>query len=613
MIGHLREILKRKIVMNKYKEKLRSFPDNDIPEPLKIWRSPYSDFGKVLKVPDDLQDETITAVDVYDNKALREIADNGFNAIWLHGLLQNIVCTGVFPELGKRSARHLRNMRKLIARAKRFGIKVFIYMQPPQGLNVNNPFWKKHPEVGGHEVDWLTGDDFAIRMRSFCTSTQKVKRYLKEASANLAAELPDLGGVILITASEFPSHCWGRCGDMPDATGHRQYSVPDCPRCSGRAPSEIVNEIINLIRNGIHSKSRTQQIIAWNWAWDSYEKAPCSGIIENLPKDIILMAGFEQGGFRDILGKRRAIDEYALSYAGPSAKFKRTLKEANKKGLKIIAKLQIGTTHELATVPNIPLIGSLYEKAKAMRENRVDGFQGCWNFGNMLTANTAAFNSFLLADKLPSKRKALTSFAKDYLSGCNADIVVDSWNLFSEAMNFYPFSMPFLYSSPINYTLVYPLKPAPLSGHPAGRSWQVDKRRGDCLELSLGPYSLAEVIRGLGELARKWKKGTKLLEKGVSGSKSDTARKELDNAWACYHVFRSVWNTYRVYKLRLNWSDSKLPAFQRIAQNELENLEQVLPIIKRDKRFGYHSEPQAYMFDVSSIRRKIRSLEQMIS
>ncbi len=30
-----------------------------------------------------------------------------------------------------------------------------------------------------------------------------------------------------------------------------------------------------------------------------------------------------------------------------------------------MTKLQFGTTHELASVPNLPLIGNLYEKAKS--------------------------------------------------------------------------------------------------------------------------------------------------------------------------------------------------------------------------------------------------------
>lgn len=578
---------------------------------LRIWRSPYSRFGKLSKVPDDRLDETVTAVKVYDDAALRGIVDSGFNAIWVHGILRNMVRTDVFPGLGRRSARHRSAMRTLIERAGRFGIRVMVYMQPPRALPIDDPFWHRHPDVGGHEVDFMTCDEFKVRYRSLCTSTADVQRYLREAAARLASELPGLGGVILITASEFPSHCWARCGAMVDVSGNLgPYNPPACPRCADRAPGDIVAEIVRQVRDGIRSQSRRTRVVAWNWSWTAYEKAPCTGIIAQLPKDVVVMADFERGGARTIMGKPRVMDEYSLSYAGPSASFKRTRDDAQARGLEVMAKLQLGTTHELATVPNLPLIGSLHAKAVGMREAGVNDFMGCWNFGNMATVNTAAFNRFMLADRLPGRKQALTAFAADYFPGCDAAPVVEAWEQFGEAMQCYPFSIPFLYNSPINYTLAYPLKPAPLTGRPIGRSWLMD-RRGDDLTPSLDPYSLAEVIRGLGALARQWKRSIGLLQKGLKSCDSETARAELDNARVCYHVFRSAWNTYRVYRLRLKWSDSQRAAFSRIAADELANMEAVLPIVQRDPRFGYHSECQASMFDAASIRGKLCALKRM--
>ena len=90
-------------------------------EQIRIWRWPYSDFGKWREKPDDLLDETVTAAGVYTKEVLCEIAENGFNAIWVHGLLQNLVPSVVFPELGRHSRQHLAAMRALIARAARVG------------------------------------------------------------------------------------------------------------------------------------------------------------------------------------------------------------------------------------------------------------------------------------------------------------------------------------------------------------------------------------------------------------------------------------------------------------------------------------------------------------
>jgi hypothetical protein len=102
------------------------------------------------------------------------------------------------------------------------------------------------------------------------------------------------------------------------------------------------------------------------------------------------------------------------------------------------------------------------------------------------------------------------------------------------------------------------------------------------------------------------------LEQGLKSSDSETARQERDNAWVCYHTWRSGWNTFRVYKLRLKWDDSKLPAYQKIIADELQNLQHVLPIVESDNRFGWHSEPQAYLYTAAGIKKKIKQLEKQL-
>jgi hypothetical protein len=65
--------------------------------------------------------------------------------------------------------------------------------------------------------------------------------------------------------------------------------------------------------------------------------------------------------------------------------------------------------------------------------------------------------------------------------------------------------------------------------------------------------------------------------------------------------------------LRLNWSDKKLPSYQKIIQDELENLEQVLPVVERDKRLGFHGEAFDYMFNPRLISEKISSLKAQLT
>ena len=580
----------------------------------RIWRSPYSEFGKFTLVPNDLHDETVTAVQVYTDEVLKGIAESGFNGIWVHGLLHNLVTAEEFPEFGRNSATHLKNMRELIKRGAAYGIKVFIYMQPPRAIQVaDEVFWKNHADVAGQEEDIEGEPGQVIRVRAICTSTSKVKNYLKNAAASLAESLPGLGGVIMITASEYPAHCVSRRGRVLGALGEISYAPVECPRCAERKPEDIVSEVITLIRDGIRSVSKDMAIIAWNWSWSFYVDIPCAEIIRKLPKDVILMADFERGGFKDVLGhKQHKIDEYSIGYAGPSGQFKASFELARDLGLSCMAKLQFGTTHELATVPNLPVLGNLFQKADFLRKNNLAGFMGCWNFGNMITANTAGFNYFLSKACPDDKNMALQTFAEQYFPGCRSDRVAAAWDNFADAMNSYPICIPYLYAGPTNYAIKMTPRPEPLDGKSAGRSWLLDER-GDDVSGAIADFSLDEIIEGFKLLSEKWRAGVTLLSTGLNGVSDKHAEEELANAEVCRAAFRSTYNVFRTYKLRKEWNPGKLSEYLKYAADELENVKRALPYIEKDKRLGYHSEAQGYMFDAASVKAKIKALEQQLS
>jgi len=582
-------------------------------EMLRLWRSPYTKPPDVEGQVKLFADETLTAHLAYTDDVLASIADQGFNAIWMQGHLHKLAPSRVFPEFGRQWREHIRGLATLIERGARHGVKVYIYMQPAYGVDVKDPFWQNHPDVAGSSQDRRHMCGYPLVVRAICTSTQKVKDFLFESSRSLAHELPGLGGIIAITASEAPAHCYSKYAYTSyEIGGGPRPTVPlECPRCRERHPVDVVGEIIRLIRDGVRASSRETDILAWNWAWAMYEKRPSPTIIGNLPADVALLAGTERGDKAMILGKERSIEEYSITYPGPSPEFRQAHRVARKHSLRVIAKLQVGTSHELATVANLPLTGNLYDKVLAMRKLGLDGFMGCWKLGTMPSANTVAFNRFLSAARLPSKKRALTGFARDYFPGCEARLVVEAWETFASAMRNYPFSVSFLYMGPINYTLSYPVRPGQAGKKPAGRSW-VDEKRGEWLEPSFWNFTLAEIIRGLGRLAREWKKGAGLLDLALENCDATVAREERDNAWACYHIFRSAWNTYRIFRLRKAWRDDHLPAYLRIIRNELPNLEAVLPIVERDKRLGWHPECQAYLFDAKRIRSKISSLKRQL-
>jgi hypothetical protein len=557
------------------------------------------------------KDETLSAVGVYTDEELQKIKKADFDSIWVHGLLRHLVKVDPFPELYKHAELHLNAMRQLIGRAAEYDIKVFLYMQPPRAWSKNDLFWSEHPDIWGIEDEHRN-----TPVRSMCTSVPEVQQWLTNASQTIARDLPDLAGIILITASEFNQHCYSR---RRKDVAKPWSPLIECPICKEREPEDVVAELITLIRNGVRMASDTIEIIAWNWAWD-WEKDSNKKIIEQLPSDVVIMADFERGGYKDLYGRPDFyMNEYSLSYAGPSEECQAVFEICKKRNMRFMSKLQLGTTHELASVVTLPMPGSLYDKAICHRNKDIAGYMGCWNFGNALpNSNVEAFN-FFVSDKCPdNKDAALREFASQYFPDAKTELLLQAWAQFAAAMYYYPFTIGFLYHGPQNHTLAYKemYVPAPLGGKPAGRSWKMDER-GDDLTNSYNfhhkQFNLDEIIDRLNKLAISWQCGISKFKEAFKGCKNKRSLDELGNAIICGAIWRSTENSYRIYKLRKDWNESKSGEFYRILDDELNILNDVLPWVKRDPRQGFHIEPHDYMFNAETVAAKRLALEKLKS
>ena len=109
-----------------------------------------------------------------------------------------------------------------------------------------------------------------------------------------------------------------------------------------------------------------------------------------------------------------------------------SVESARMHGVEVMAKLQFGTAHELGSVPNLPLLGNVFTKADTVRRLKLAGFMGCWNFGNMVTANTLGFNAFLSGNLPGNREEALMAFARQYFTGCDAGKPLGPCHLLSE-------------------------------------------------------------------------------------------------------------------------------------------------------------------------------------
>ncbi|MDD3725944.1 MAG: hypothetical protein PHI44_01930 [Candidatus Ratteibacteria bacterium] len=583
---------------------------------IKIIRSPYGDFyGR------DIEDSVKNHPDHY----LEEIGREGFGAVWLHCILRDIVSSDVFPEFGKKENQQIPALNRMVEKAGRYGLKVFLYFCEPRGLREEDPFWKNNPDVKGQSAEFQGTPPFSGRYYALCSSTQKVKDYLYQSSYNLFKKVPGLGGVFMITASEFHTHCYSHYPKwrlkFTDPLMDEWAAKPfECKRCDKREPHQVVSEVITLINKGIKDASPDARVIAWNWSWYIIEPDPQEKLISSLPQDVILQGDFERGGYKKVLNKQLDIDEYSLSYTGPSPRFKKLFCLAKDRGMKVTAKLQVGSTHELVTVPYIPVPYKIAEKLYRMRKMGVDGFLGCWIFGGDISPMSKVAGKMSGRHSLtPSnavKEVAIEEFGKE-----QAGYVIKAWRYFSDAWENYPFSIPFLYSSPVNYATAYPftLKDKEMREIPSWLPLPRDKNghliSGDTLNGWIRPFSSAFVIRAFKKLLSEWGKGIDVLKEGKEYLEEPRYKKELDLAVHIFLLIRSTINIIEFYRLlkRYNSGDKVVQKeLKKLLKDEVVIVESDMEIIKRNSDFGYHPEAHEYFITEKDLTYKAALLKRQI-
>ena len=572
----------------------------------RIWRCADTDYNN---------QEILFADKTHSDDSLAQIKEAGFNGIWLRAKLRELVPTDLFRRYIRNADKRMNSLQHLCDRAAKHQLGVWLYFTEPLGLDQSHKFWKDHPNLAGPVTSIL---DFAPAV-SLCSSTPGVQNYLYEGFHELFKTVP-LTGVILITASEHVNNCWSHVLSNPDGYKSAEvfwHSKCSCPRCAPRGADAVIAEVISTINTAVKSARSRAQVVAWDWSWNMHVDPPYRKIVDKLPIVVALMGDFERGGFVRRLGQKIEVEEYSLAYAGPSKRYASEVKAYGGKRSQF-AKLQINTTHELATVINMPLMVSLYRKFNYLRKSQVHGIMATWNFAcSPDTINVYAINKLCKQKKVGDEKSWLKTLAKEYFGkGTDSGAVVAAWYAFQRAMNYYPSNgNKFVYWSPINYALGYPLK-TKFSGKPVGPSWiEHEFSDNDNLDQSLGGFSLEDVVSLLGKLSSKWYKACWLYEKALTEA-NDKKRKnqELASAMVTAGSFRSCYNIYRWYALRKNKRSAVFGADeQQIIDSEIQNLKLALPFVESDQRMGYHAEAKWQMFNGSAIKRKIIDLEKIHS
>ena len=562
----------------------------------RIFRSKDSDYWSF---------EIENCLDTHSDERLKAIADAGFTGIWLRGMLRELCPTGLFEKYYPQAESNVVKLQQLSQRAAKYGLGLWMFFTEPLGMEVSSQFWKDNPGLSGCKIQVY---DRAPEY-SLCSSTKQVQDYLKNGFAQLTAKV-NIQGIFLITASEHINNCWAHVLTKPEnfeSAENFWLTECACPRCGRRKSSEVICEIISLIRQGVKSGRPETKIVAWDWSWNMNSNPPYRDIVEKLPKDIILMGDFERGGKVKLLDKEITVEEYSLMYAGPSDRFKDEVR-AYSSNRKMFIRSQLNTTHELNSICNLPMMISVFKKLKYAYETGISGCMFTWNFASEVdTLNVFLLNKFVKTYNGQDETQWLNELAIGYFGkSVVPEKVVEAWRLFDEAGHYYPVNgNKFVYFAPVNYAPAYDLK-LKFDGSPMG---PCDSREphGDCLEESFGALSIDEIIELLEKLTAGWKNACDKYTKAI-GRNSET-----DNALTAYHCFRSTLNVYKWYKDRKPRQNEPVSDYQKkIIADELDNLNSLKEILSRDSRLGFNLEARKYMFNPELVETKIAKLEKLM-
>ena len=513
---------------------------------------------------DPLMDPELSS---YPEGLLQRLAAKGVNGIWMHSVLNKLVPPdGIFPGAEDASQR-IAGLKRLVDRAAKYGIGIYLYMNEPRAMP--RTFFDdslRQQLMGAPEGE----------QRALCTSAPGVLPWVERSVERVFREVPGLGGVFTITASENLTNCASRGGQQ------------SCERCRNRSYADLIVEVNQAITAGVKRAAPDAKVLVWDWGWnDAYAEE----IISRLPKSCWLMSVSEWSLPIERGGVSTAVGEYALSAVGPGPRALSHWEMAKKAGLKTVAKVQDNASWEMAVVPSVPVLDLVARHAKNLAAVSTDGVMLSWSLGGYPSVSLELFESSM--DN--GEEQALSHLAEKYYGAEAAPLVREAWKLFSEAFEEFPYHGLTLYSGPQH------MGPAnPFYTEPTGWPASMVGIPYDALDNWRSVYPTEIFIGQMERVAEGFEQGCELLERAIHKARGEQRKQltiDLGRARAVAIHCASSANQARFVDARNRMVAAKslqernvcLATMRQAVQQEREVTERLLPIVRNDATIGYES------------------------
>ena len=565
-------------------------------------------FGPIKRPPLN-HDELMDDIDYYPRAYLERLAREGINGLWLTVEWQDLAETS-FTTRSPDAPKRIAKLRKTVDRCLEYGIKTWIFCIEPRSnaIHGKNRVAKSRPEFFNNHV--------------MCTSRKDVQQYIEESVKDIFTQVPRLGGIMMISHGERPTTC---LSTVSPVDGKRSHS---CPRCDKLEPWQIHKNTSEAIVRGIRAAGSKAEYISWFYQPHVRpERAPwVAEVARHVPEGVVMAYNFESGAIKDQLGRFRNGGDYWLSYVGPAEGFKAFADAGKISGAQIGAKIQVGNSHEVATVPFVPVPGLLYRKYKSMREMGVSTVLQCWYFGNYPGIMNKAAGELSFDDFTDDEETFLRKLAKPVWKD-DADKVAEVWKKFSDAYAEYPLSNDMQYYGPFHAGLAWPLL-ADVELKPLGRTWKPeDPPSGDTIGECLENHTVEEAVLLGSRMARGVRvhngRGEDVLDELAAKWSGDKERlRDIGVMKALEYQFLSGSNILGFYLDRakaiyasrvIGDSKTALSALRRMdaaVTREEELTRKILPIAEDDSRIGFHSEAEAHQYHPAKLRWRLGELAE---
>lgn len=519
---------------------------------------------------DDLSD--------YSVDYLKKLKSTGTNGIWLSDTLRNLAEFPFDTSLSPDYKIRIKNLKKLTERCAEVGVNVYLYMNEPRSLNAD--FFEKYPHLKGQKADDGT--------YCLCTSAPEVKNYLYNAFKSLAENVPLLKGIMTITMSENPTHCYARI--WGDNNGY----VTDCPRCKDRKPSDIVAELNNIYARALKDGNGYTKLISNIWGWANIAKSDEDVLdcLDKLDKNIEVLCVSEYGKKFVLGGVDSIVDDYSISVVGPSDFAIKVLTHAKKTGHKIWAKVQLNNSWECSAVPYLPVFDLMLKHVENLKEIGVEALMLGWSLGGYPGGVLPLCNSACGKGKYDAKPWY------DAVYGENSSIVSNAVSIFSNAFKEFPFSVDSIY----------------FGGHNMGSAnlWSLENVSRESTMVCFtfedykkwtAPYGLDIYINQLDLLVKKWQKGIDLLDKlTVTGA----TKEFITCAKASLCHFESSLNLARFVKYK-NDLESNKDLIIKVISYEEKTTKVLYQLFSEDAKIGFEMTNH-YYYSANSFLEKLLNL-----